>query len=94
MNLPMEMHYQLFGEIFTTTPITMLDRLTIVEIKGHKKSQYEHVFKKKPKFAEHLHTIGEAGTVKITNDTTPKLQDHGVHCIFVGYAENHSEGCY
>ena len=37
----------------------------------------------------HLHTIGEAGTVKIMNDTTPKLQDHGVHFIFVGYAENH-----
>ena len=91
-NLPMEMHYQLFGEIFTT--ITMLDGLTIVEINGHKKSQYEHVFKKQLKFVKHLCTIGEVGTVKITNDTTPKLQDHGIHCIFVGYAENHPEGCY
>ena len=36
VNLPMEMHYQLFGEIFTT--ITMLDRLNIVEVNGHKKS--------------------------------------------------------
>ena len=43
---------------------------------------------------KYLHTIGEAGTVKITNDTTPKLQDCGVHCIFVGYALNHPEGCY
>ena len=52
------------------------------------------MFKKKPKFVKYLHTIGEAGTVKITNDTTPKLQDRGVHCIFVGYALNHPEGCY
>ena len=52
------------------------------------------MFKKKPKFVKHLHTIGEAGTVKIMNDTTPKHQDRGVHCIFVAYAENHPEGCY
>ena len=91
-NLPMEMCFQLFGEIFTT--ITMLDGLTIIEVDGHRKSQYEHVFTKKPKFVKYLCKIGEAGTVKITNDTTPKLQDHGIHCIFVGYAENHLEGCY
>ena len=64
-NLPMEMRFRLFGEIFTT--ITFLD---------------------------YLHTIGEAGTVKITSDTTPKLQDCGIHCIFVGYALNPPEGCY
>ena len=91
-NLPMEMRFQLFGEIFTT--ITMLDGLTITEVDGLKQSQYKHVFKKKPKFVKYLHTIGEAGTVKITNDTTPKLQDHGIHCIFVGYTENHPEICY
>ena len=32
--------------------------------------------------------------MKITNDTTPELQDRRIHCIFVGYAENHPEGCY
>ena len=86
------MHFRLFGEIFTT--ITMLDGLTIIEVDGHRQSRYKHVFKKKPKFVKYLHTIGEAGTVKITNDTTPKLQDCGINCIFVGYAENHPEGCY
>ena len=91
-NLPMEMCYRLFGESFTT--ITILDGLTIIHVDGHKKSRYEHVFKKKPKFVKHLCTIGEAGTVKIMNDTTPKLQDRSVHCIFVGYAEYHPEGCY
>ena len=72
----------------------MLDGLTITEVDGLKQSRYEHVFKKKPKFVKYLCTIGEAGTVKITNDTSPKLQDHRVHCIFVGYAVNHPEGCY
>ena len=86
------MRFRLFGEIFTT--ITMLDGLTITEVDGLKQSQYKHVVKKKPKFVKYLCTIGEAGTVKITNDTTPKLQDRGVHCIFVGYALNHPVGCY
>ena len=90
-NLPMEMQFQLLGEIFTT--ITMLDGLTITQVDGLKQSQYEHVFKKKPKFVKYLFTIGEAGTVKTTNDTTPKPQDCGVHCIFLGYAINHPEGC-
>ena len=91
-NLPMEMRFRLFGEIFTT--ITLLDGLTIIEVDGLKQSQYEHIFKKKPKFVKYLRTIGEAGTEKITSDTTPKLQDRGIHCIFVGYALNHPEGCY
>ena len=91
-NLPMEMRFRLFGEIFTT--ITLLDGLTIIEVDGLKQSRYEHVFKKKPKFVKYLRTIGEAGTVKITSDTTPKLQDRGIHCIFVGYSLNHPEGCY
>ena len=91
-NLPMEMRFRLFGEIFTT--ITLLDGLTIIEVDGLKQSRYEHIFKKKPKFVKYLRTIGEAGTVKITSDTTPKLQDRGIHCIFVGYALNHPEGCY
>ena len=82
----------MFGEIFTT--ITMLDRLTIIEVNGHKKSWHEHVFKKKLKFVMHLHTIGEAGTVKITNDTTPKLQDRDVvwlHRMFYEKCNNNSE---
>ena len=43
-NLPMEMQFRLFGEIFTT--ITMLDGLTITEVDGLKQSWYEHVFKR------------------------------------------------
>ena len=91
-NLPMDMRFRLFGEIFTT--ITLLDGLMVIEVDGIKRSRYEHIFKEKPKFVKYLRTIGEAGTVKITSDTTPKLQDRGIHCIFVGYALNHPEGCF
>ena len=66
----------------------------IIEVEGLKQSRYEHVFKKKQRFVKYLCTIEEAGTVKITNDTTLKLQDRRVHCIFVGYALNHMKGCY
>ena len=92
VNLPMEMQFRLLGENFTT--IAMLDGLTIMDVDGLKQSWYKYVFKKKPKFVKYLCTIGEAGTVKITTDATPKLQDRGIHCIFVGYALNHLEGCY
>ena len=34
------------------------------------------------------------GTVKIKMDTIPKLEDHGVHCLFVGYSLTHPTGSY
>ena len=47
-----------------------------------------------PGFAWDLCTVGEASTAKIKTDTTPKLEDHGVHCLFVGYSLTHPTGCY
>ena len=38
--------------------------------------------------------VGEAGTVKFKMDTTPKLEDRGVHCIFVGYSLTHPADCF
>jgi hypothetical protein len=38
--------------------------------------------------------IGEADTVKIKNETTPKLHDKGVQFMFVDYAENHKGDVY
>ena len=45
-------------------------------------------------FALGLHTVGEAGSVKIKIVTTPKLEDHSVHFLFVGYSLTHPTGCY
>ena len=47
-----------------------------------------------PGFASNFCTVGEASTVKIKTDTTPKLEDHSVHCLFVGYSLTHPTGCY
>ena len=51
-------------------------------------------FGEMPRFAHSLHTVGEVGTVKIMTDTTPKLEDQGVHCMFVGYSLTHPTECY
>ena len=37
---------------------------------------------------------GKVGTVNIKTDTTPNLEDQGVHCMFVGYSLMHATGCY
>jgi hypothetical protein len=89
-NFPVKYRYHLFREEFSTS--TDLDGLMVVEIKGKRATRYEHMFGKNPDWAEHLRTFGEAGTVKIKTDTTPKLYDKGVQCMFVGYAENHKGG--
>ena len=47
-----------------------------------------------PAFAHSLCTVGEAGALKIKIDTTPKLEDCGVHCLFVGYSLPPPTGCY
>ena len=47
-----------------------------------------------PGFAWNLHTVGEVGTAKIKTDTTPKLEDCSVHCLFVGYSLTHPTGCH
>ena len=92
VNLPMEIQYQLFGENFTT--VTLLDGLTVIELNGKYTSHYKHFIGEMPGFAQNLHTVGEAGTVKIKMNTTPKLEDHGVHCLFVGYSLTHPTVCY
>ena len=91
-NLPMEMWYHLFGDIFTI--VMLLDGLTVIKLSGKCTNRYKHFFRETPKFVHSLHTVGEAGTVKIETDTTPKLEDHGIHCLFMGYSLSHPSRCY
>ena len=53
VNLPMQMRYQLFGEIFTT--VTLLDGLTVTELNGKHMSRFEHFFGETLRFAHSLH---------------------------------------
>ena len=89
-NLPQEERYTLFEEVANT--ITKLDWLTVIEINGVKKTRAEHYNNQLPGFAQHLRTIGEAGTVKIGKNG--KINDRGVTMMFLGYANNHSGNCY
>jgi hypothetical protein len=41
-------------------------------------SKNPDMFSKNPDRDEHLRTFGEAGTVKIKTETTPKVYDKGV----------------
>jgi hypothetical protein len=92
-NLPLEMRYRLFREAFQTA--TLLDGLVPVEINGKISSRYDHWSGgKEQKFARHLRTWGEVGTVKTKSLATPKLADRGLQCMFVGYALDHSGDCY
>jgi hypothetical protein len=91
-NIPEKYRYHLFREAFCTA--TDLDGLVVMEVNGKRETRFFHMFGKTPEWESHLRTFGEAGTVKIKTDTTPKLHDRGVQCMFVGYAENHKGGVY
>jgi hypothetical protein len=91
-NIPEKYRYHLFREAFWTA--TDLDGLVVMEVKGKKATRFFHTYGKNPEWADHLRTFREAGTVKIKTDTTPKLYDRGVQCMFIGYANNHKGGVY
>jgi hypothetical protein len=73
---------------------TDTDGLQVVTVDGLITTSYKHFFGQNPKFAHHLRTWGEAGTVKTKTKTTPKLANRGVQCMFVGYAKDHEGDCY
>jgi hypothetical protein len=91
-NVPPDILYCVYSKAFETA--TRLDGLIPVEIDGKTATKYEHWCGKNPEFAKHLRTWGEAGTVKVKTGTTPKLDDRGVQCMFVGYALNHAGDVY
>ena len=88
----MALQYIISHEAFNCA--TQLDGLVLVTINGVTKTRYEHWVGKNPTFAKYLRTWGEAGTVKVKTKTSPKLKDKGVHCMFVGYATEHSGDTY
>jgi hypothetical protein len=73
---------------------TKLDGLVPVTINGVTKTRAEHYTGTIPSFAKHLRKWGEAGTVKIKTTTTPKLEERGITCMFVGYPDNHAGDTY
>ena len=70
--------------------VTKLNWLQIIKLEGVEKMQIDHFGYDVPGFAKYLRTWGEAGTIKLKK--VNKVNNYGVTCIFVGYA-NHHEGC-
>jgi hypothetical protein len=91
-NIPKHIRYKVFPKVFETA--TLLDGLVICTIDGVTKTRIEHFGRPVPKFANHLRTWGEAGTVTIRHKMQPKLEDRGMTCVFVGYAVDHEGDCY
>ena len=61
---------------------------------GKLQTRYEQFCGKNPRFAYHLRTWGEAGTVTLKNEWNAKPDDRGVTCMFVEYATDHEGDCY
>jgi hypothetical protein len=92
MVVAMEIRYTLFPKAFEYATDT--DGLQVATFDGQTTTRYKHFCGKNPKFAHHLRTWGEAGTVKTKTKTTPKIADCGVQCMFIGYAKDHEGDCY
>jgi hypothetical protein len=90
-NIPLKVRYKVWVKAFQHA--TDLDGLIVIQIDKKVATRCEHWSGKLPKWKNHLRTWGEAGTVKIKTDTTPKIADRGIQCVFVGYSKEHDGDC-
>jgi hypothetical protein len=92
-NIPLKSRYLFFRETFKNA--TALDYLAITIVGKKKATRHEHFYECNPKWMKFLRTWGGgAGTVKVRTDTTHKILDRGVLCMFVVYADNHDGDVY
>jgi hypothetical protein len=90
--IPKEWRYRLLP--WAMSFITDLKNLQPIELEGVVKSRVEHFTGVLPNWTSNLRDFGEAETVKTRTGMTPKLDDRGVICMFVGYAKDHPKETY
>jgi hypothetical protein len=73
--------------------IADLKNLQPIDLEGVVKSRIEHFTGVLPNWTI-LRDFGEAGTAKTQTGMTPKLDDCGIICMFVGYAKDHPKETY
>ena len=91
-NVPYAMRFKLYREAYRCA--TLLDGLVVKEVDGEVKTRMEHWGMSLPKWTAALRTWGEAGVVTLKQKMRPKMEDKGLTCMLVGYAEDHAEGVY
>jgi hypothetical protein len=91
-NVPHKIKYKLFKEAYKTS--ALLDGFVVISCNDIEDTRYIHWGSHNPNFTNSLRVWGEASTVKIKTKTTPKLDDHGVQCMFVRYALGHTGDTY
>jgi hypothetical protein len=91
-NGPLEVWYKIWRHAFKRA--TLLDGLTVITVGGKMATWYILWAGDNPKFADHLRTWGEAGSINTRVRGTPKIADCGTQCMMVGYSTNHAGNCY
>ncbi len=77
------------------TATLFLDGLTVATVDGKMlATRYVLWAGENPKFAGHLRTWGEAGSIKTRVRGMPKIADRGTQCMMVGYSSDHAGDCY
>ena len=91
-NIPYTERYKVAGDTFTMA--TLLDGLMVKTINGITDTRYVHFCGENLAFAQHLRIFGEAGTMTLKTQLTPKIENRGETCMFIGYALNHTGDTY
>jgi hypothetical protein len=91
-NVPHKIKYKLFCKAYKTS--ALLDGFVIVTCNNIEDMRFVHWGSSNPNFTNNLCVWGEASTVKIKTKTTPKLDNRGVQCMFVGCALRHTGDTY
>jgi hypothetical protein len=91
-NVALGVRYKIWRHAFKTA--TLLDGLNVVTVGGKMAAQYVLWAGENPKFADHLRTWGEAGSIKTRVRGTPKIAHPGTQCMMVGYSTDHAGDCY
>ena len=78
-------HYKTILLPYAVKYAYMTRRLEVIDIDSTTSTWYKHLCGKLPKFVNYMHPFGEVGMVKDCLENSPKSQERGVTCMFVGY---------
>jgi hypothetical protein len=84
--IPQKMKDKLWGEV----AMTATDIENLLVSKNPSKPSYERFFHRELPKAKHRRQVGQVAVIKVTKKVQPKLQNHGIHAIYLGRARDHA----